>query len=369
MDRRALAIALVALLVLGLAAAYLYGPVRPPVTTGSDLDGVAVPDGFSIAVYAEDLGGPRLMETRNGALYVSVPSRGEVVALPDTDGDGTPEPVTAASGLDRPHGIAFHDGHLYVAETDAVVRFRMDGTTADASSREVLVDGIPTGGHWTRTILIRNGSLYIAAGSSCNVCEESSPWRAAVTRCTLDGENCSRYATGLRNTVGMVVHDGMLVGTDNGRDLLGNDVPPDEVNVIRQGNDYGWPYCYGDRVPDPAFGDAARCTGTTPPAVPLQAHSAPLGLGFAPASWPEPYANDLYVAYHGSWNRNPPTGYMVVRIPYHPGNRTFGAPHDFAAGWLKPDGTNTGRPVDVAFLDGDMYVTDDATGRIYRVSR
>lgn len=365
MRRRTLIAAALAIALLAAAAGlYISGTVHPTVTTSGNLSEIEVPDGFSIEVFADGLGAPRLVYAHAGALYVSVPSRGEVVAFPDpAESDRR---VTVASGLNRPHGLAFHDGQVYVAETDAVARYDLDGLRAVEDSREVLVDGIPTGGHWTRTIRIVNRSLFIAAGSSCNVCEESSPWRAAVTRCGLDGSDCSAYATGLRNTVGFVEHRGRLVGTDNGRDHLGDNRPVDEINVIHEDGFYGWPYCYGQNEVDPAFGDASRCADAVPPAVGLQAHSAPLGLAFAPSAWPGRYADDLYVAYHGSWNRNPPTGYKVVRIP-HDGSG-FGEPQDFAEGWLRSDGTNSGRPVDVAFLDGAMYVTDDATGRIYRIS-
>ncbi len=379
MDRRHVAVALVLLLVILATAAVRFAGLAP-VDSGDDLSHVSVPDGFSISVYADDFGGtgvstpgpapgPRFMAFHDGTLHVALPDQGRIVALPD--GSGDPEPVTVVDGLDRPHSMAFHNGRIYIAETGRTVSYRLDGLSVDRDTREVVVDDYPAGGqHWTRTIRIHDGHLYISVGSSCNVCEEDDPWRAAITRCDLDGTDCDRYATGLRNTVGFIVVDGTMVGTDNGRDLLGNDVPPDEINVIAQGDDYGWPYCYGDRVPDPAFGNASRCDGTVPPAVPLQAHSAPLGLTrHGHAAFPERYRGDLYVAYHGSWNRQPPTGYKVVRIPYHAGNGTFGEPRDFAAGWLGDDGTVHGRPVDVVSgPDGALYVSDDATGRIYRIA-
>lgn len=386
MNTRYVLVSLVMISGLLLVAAYQFAGIRPASPGDDTLSFVDLPEGFDITVYADGFGnaqvsapgpapGPRFMAFRNGTLYVSIPSQDRVVALPDRDGDGSAEePVTVLDGLNRPHGIAFHSDDIYVANTDGVVRARMDGMTAVPDTREVVVDGVPTGGHWTRTIRIHNGSLYISVGSSCNVCHESDEWRAAIHRCTLQG-NCSVYARGLRNAVGFVFHDGNLIATENGRDNLGNDMPPDEINVVDEGENYGWPECYGDNVLDTRFhpDDGHRhirphCTAPfeQPAAVELQAHSAPLGLAFYTAdAFPRDYRGDLYVAYHGSWNRQPPTGYKVVRIPY---NGTFGAPEDFATGWLD-GGTVHGRPVDIAVgPDGAMYVSDDNSGRIYRIT-
>lgn len=330
----------------------------------SDLPFVSLPAGFTITIHAELPGDPRFMAFHDGTLYASIPGQDRVVAL--REANGSVDVATAVSGLNRPHGILFHDGWLYVASTDSVVRFPMEDGRADHAGRDVVVDGIPTGGHWTRTIQVFDGSLFISIGSSCNVCIEDHPWRAAILRCTLTGANCSVYASGLRNTVGFIAVNDTLIGTDNGRDWLGNDLPPDEINVIREGF-YGWPYCYGDNTVDPAHDRPERCTDAIPAAVNLQAHSAPLGLAYYDDSaFPRAYRNELYVAYHGSWNRDPPTGYKVVRIPYDGG--VFGEPQDFATGWLQEDGSNRGRPVDVVVgPEGALYVSDDSTRRIYRI--
>lgn len=380
MKRRYIAVLVLALAVAGIAAYAFFGY---PLLGGADgVEYVDTPPEFNTSVYASDsLGGsslftpgpspgPRLIVFHDGVPYVSLPDQGRVVALPDQDGNGEPDQVvTVADGLNRPHGMAFHNNQIYIANEDSVVRYGLDGMRTAQGSKETVVDDLPTGGHhWTRTIQVRDGSLFISVGSSCDACEETDPRRAAITQCSLDGENCETYAEGIRNAVGFVFHDGQLVATENGRDGLGPNTPPDEILTVEEGKHYGWPYCYGDQTSDPKFANDAFCSQTEPADVNLQAHSAPLGLAFATAeSWPEEYRGDLYVAYHGSWDREPPTGYKIVRIPYE--NGQFGEPQDFATGWLANDGTVHGRPVDVAFGSDDaMYVTDDSSGRIYRIT-
>jgi glucose/arabinose dehydrogenase len=232
------------------------------------------------------------------------------------------------------------------------------------------------GGHWTRTIVFgADSAMYVSVGSSCNLCVEQSSDRAAVLRFNEDGSGKRVYASGLRNAVGLAVEPstGALWAAQTERDQLPPDhenLPPEEINILTDGGDYGWPYCYGDRVPNPEFNDAARCARTIPPAAKLQAHSAPLGLSFLTRATllPEEYRTDLLVAYHGSWNRDTPTGAKVVRV--HVSGGQPGAVEDLVTGWQRADGSRWGRPVDVVVAsDGSVMISDDTGDAIYRLSR
>jgi glucose/arabinose dehydrogenase len=336
--------------------------------------GLKLPDGFSIGVFADGLDGPRLMAFGpSGVLHVTQTRKSSVLALPDADGDGVSDrKVTVASRLDNPHGIAFFKGHVYIAGTERIVRFTQEPGSLLFADKEVLVRDLPTegGGHFTRTVVFGpDEKMYVSVGSSCNVCVEDDRRRAAVLRFDPDGSNPEVFAEGLRNSVGIVFHPdtGELFGTDNARDWLGDDLPPDEVNIIRQGKHYGWPFCYGRRVADPEFDRAGFCKRTEPPAMHIQAHSAPLGLRFYTGSaFPERYRGGLFVALHGSWNRSVPTGYKVITVPFKNGQPS--APYeDFITGWLKGK-SKWGRPVDVVQgPGGDLFISDDYEGRIYRV--
>jgi glucose/arabinose dehydrogenase len=215
--------------------------------------------------------------------------------------------------------------------------------------------------------------MVLSVGSSCNVCEEEDPRRATVLVYDgPDGEGERVFASGLRNAVGLAVHPetGELWATNNGRDLLGDDIPPDTIHILLEGADYGWPSCHAGEVIDPDYGHSEVCNEVIKPAVQLQAHSAPLGLVFYTAdAFPAGYQGDLFVAFHGSWNRSQPTGYKVVRIPVHDGEAS-GPVEDFATGWLDDDTSNAaGRPVGLAIgPDGALYVSDDKGGFIYRIS-
>jgi glucose/arabinose dehydrogenase len=354
-----------AALVLALFACTEAAPPR-----GERLSGITTPAGFRLEMFSGGLPGARFMAfDPAGVLYVTLTGKGKVVALPERDGAAAPETVLA--GLRRPHGIAFHGGYLYVAETDMVSRYPYEPEGRNLGKRQELLP-LPGGGrHFTRTIVFGpDGKMYVSVGSSCNACVEKDPRRAAVIRADADGTGAEVIARGLRNTVGLAFHPetGELFGGDNGRDWLGDDLPPEEVNVIKEGNDYGWPFCYGDRVPDPEMDNAAFCPKTTPPVATIQAHSAPLGLCFATGgSLPEEYRGRLFVALHGSWNRTVPVGYKVVSFRMKNG-RPAGPPEDFASGWLA-DGGKTGRPVDVVQGPrGGLYISDDYAGAVYRVT-
>jgi glucose/arabinose dehydrogenase len=336
-----------------------------------------VPEGFSVDVFADGVKNARMLRfTPAGDLLVSRPRAGRVVLLErDADGDGRSDGARdLVTGLNRPHGIDLHGEWLYVAETDAVGRIRFDAASRSVSGElERVITGLPGGGnHWTRTIRFgADGWLYVSVGSSCNACSEDDPRRAALLRFRPDGSQPEVYATGLRNTVGFDWRPdtGELFGTDNGRDLLGDDVPPCELNRIERGASYGWPFAYGSRVPDPEFGVAHpdEVQASVGPAHAFGAHTAPLGITFLRgAHWPPAYRGAALVALHGSWNRTEKQGYEVVSL--HWGGRGTITERPFLSGF-EIDEDVIGRPVDVAEgPDGRVYVSDDYTGRIYRVS-
>ncbi len=341
---------------------------------------ISLPPGFGISVFASGLRDPRMMALGpEGFLYVAERGAGRVVRLPDYGGqgdrwgDGVADGVeVVAEGLNAPSSIAFfQDGSLYVGETTRVLRLSDPDERGVFQERAVIVDGLPSGGHNTRTVLFSPdwATLFVSVGSSCNVCVEEDERRAAIVRYGPDGSGGAVYARGLRNAVGITFRPGTaeLWATNNGRDWLGDDQPPETVYNVREGDDAGWPYCHSGRIVDPDYGSPNTCDGIAAPAVEMQAHSAPLGLIFYTGQqFPEEYHGDLFVAFHGSWNRTVPTGYKVVRISMH--DEGPGPVQDFAAGWLRADGSNWGRPVDVLTAsDGSLFVSDDGGGFIYRI--
>jgi len=337
---------------------------------------VLVPPGFMVNVFAEGLNGPRFITFGpDGVLYVADRRADRIVALPDSDGDGIADGVRVfAEGLDKPHSLVFHEEAWYVGVPSGVVRLVDTDGDGAANEATTLIDDYPTSGHNTRTVdFLPDGRMVVSVGSSCNVCEEGDPRRAAVV--VYDGPQATGetlFAVGLRNAVGLAVHPetGELWATNNGRDLMGDDLPPETVYIVRQGADYGWPRCHSGRIEDPEFGFPGACEGVEAPLVEMQAHSAPLGMVFYTGeSFPPEYQGDLFIAFHGSWNRSVPTGYKVVRLPLD-GGTPAGPVEDFASGWL--DETTfevSGRPVGLAVgPDGALYISDDKGGIIYRVS-
>ncbi len=332
-------------------------------------------DGFAIGLFAEDLPGVRFLRPLpNGAILASTPRSGTVWLLAgDADGDGRSDSRRPLlEYLNRPHGLEVHEGWLYVAEGDGVGRVAIDENGELLGEYERVVSDLPSGGnHWTRTVRIGpDGWMYVSVGSSCNVCLEEDERRAAILRFRPDGGEGQIYATGLRNSVGFDWQPGTgeLYATDNGRDLLGDDFPPCELNRIVEGGFYGWPFANGDRVPDPDLGPGheQQAEESIPPAHSFRAHNAPLGMVFLRnPSLPPEYRGAALVALHGSWNRTSKDGYKVVSLHW----TETGAieERDFIVGFEK-DEEVIGRPVDVAeAVDGTLYVSDDYAGAVYWV--
>jgi glucose/arabinose dehydrogenase len=354
-----------------------------PMTDSTLQQHIKMPPGFSIGAYAGGVVDARfLLFTEAGDLLVSAPRQGHVVLLRrDANGDGVADgQQVLLDHLYQPHGLAYRDGWLYVAETTAVGRVRFDPATGSLGGNfERIIIGLPDdGNHWTRTVHIGpDDELYVSVGSSCNVCIESDPRRAAILRFNLDGSGGELYANGLRNSVDFDWQPGTgdLYATDNGRDLLGDDFPPDELNRIVPGGFYGWPFANGNRVPDPDFGAGheREIADSLPPAHAFNAHVAALGITFyrapagaAPNAFPERYRGAAFVAQHGSWNRSKKIGYQVVALHFRADGSIAEEP--FATGFMVDEKVSA-RPVDVAVgPDGALYVSDDFTGSIYRIA-
>jgi len=348
----------------------------PQTAPSADLSSLKLPPGFTIDFFAKDLGNARFMTLDpRGTLLVSVPRAGRVIALPDDNRDGKADgTVPVVEGLELPHGLAFLEGKLYVAETGRVVRFDYDPATRRVrGAPTVVVADLPARGqHWTRTIAIGSDRhLYVSVGSSCNSCEERDPRRAAITRYDIDGRSGAPFGTGLRNAVGIAFRPGTseLWATVNGRDWLGDDRPSEYITRIEEGGFYGWPYCHWTvpgPVADPDLRGGDRCKTARRPSVLYQAHTAPLGLAFYTGSqFPPEYRGDLFVALHGSWNRSVPVGYKVIRVKMAGPEPVV---EDFATGWLV-GGRSWGRPVDLAVApDGALFVSDDSLGVVYRIT-
>ena len=355
---------------------FLLGRGIEPPSAAAVTERLRVPEGFRLQLYSTEVPLARVMlATPEGDLIVSRTRVDTVTLLErDRDGDGAADGQrTLLEGLDGPHGLALVDGWLYVAERTAIGRARFDVSTGRLAGpyAHILTGLTKDGQHVTKTLGAGpDGWLYLSQGSTCNVCIEADPRRATMMRLRPDGSGAEVYATGLRNSVGFdwAPWDGALYATENGRDLLGDDFPPDELNRIEQGHFYGWPYLNGFGVRDPDFGD--RASGAAVAHDPVHAfrpHNAPLGIHFLrSARLPPGYERTALVALHGSWNRRTPDGYKVSALKW--GDEGSIAETDFLTGFLSEDGL-IGRP---AFVtegpDGSIYVSDDYAGVVYRVS-
>jgi glucose/arabinose dehydrogenase len=335
-----------------------------------------LPPGFELGVYADGISDARFMRfTSTGDLLVSSPREKAVFLLErDANGDGRTDGVhKLVSELDSPQGLEFVADSLYIAETGGVKRVPFDAAQRKVTGPvETVVQGLPSGeNHWRKTIRLgADGWLYLSLGSSCNVCIEADARRATIARFKPDGSSYETFASGLRNSEGFDWRpaDGALYATDNGRDLLGDDVPPCELNKIERGKFYGWPYLYGNNVLDPDVGKQGgdKLLGAVPPAHPFGAHVAPLGMRFyRGTAFPERFRGQAFVAEHGSWNRTKKSGYKVVLLEW--GADGSIAESDFLTGFEVNEDV-VGRPVDVLDgPDGALYVSDDFAGVIYRV--
>ncbi|WP_101760576.1 PQQ-dependent sugar dehydrogenase [Oceanicoccus sp. KOV_DT_Chl] len=335
-----------------------------------------VPAGFQLSIYAGDLGKIRFMQiSQQGDLIISRPRSGDIVLLKrDANQDGRPDGETVLlKDLVKPHGLALTDNWLYVAESTAVGKIAFDQQTGTVSGEYMrIAEGFSdSGNHWTKSIGIGpDGWLYLTSGSSCNVCEEEDEQRATMMRMKTDGSDVQIIATGLRNSVGLdwAPWDGALYATDNGRDLLGDDFPPCELNKIEIGGFYGWPYINGDGQLDPDLGpgkDALLDTAISP-AHDFRAHNAPLGITFLKHSSRPDFQRTALVALHGSWNRSERDGYKVVALHWQQDGSIV--EEDFLTGF-KGETDVIGRPADVVEAsNGDIYISDDYSGTVYRVA-
>ncbi len=334
-----------------------------------------LPSRIQIHEFAKDLGSPRVLAfSQGGTLLVSDPSNNQVTALSDPDHQGiaTSKKVVLQGG-NHIHGLAFYNGKIYVAEVDKIVRYNWDEKNLEMTIDKSLFSLPQNNDHTNRTITFdQNGTMYVSVGSTCNVCIESNPFSATVIVSNANGDTPHIFVSGVRNEAFTAVNPvtNELWGTDMGRDNLGDTLPPDTITILKNGENYGWPYCYGNRIHDTNFDPSNKgsCTKTALPLYEISAHSAPLGLVFIKSSqFPFDWQNDLLVAYHGSWNRSSPIGYKVVHMKVN-GNHITSV-EDFITGFLQ-SGNALGRPVDLVFdTQGNLYISDDKAGTIYIVQK
>ncbi|MCP5047119.1 MAG: sorbosone dehydrogenase family protein [bacterium] len=341
------------------------------------LETIKLPPGFKIEIYASGVNNARSMiRSPKGTLFVSTRRAGNVYAVLDKNNDyKADEVITIASGLNMPNGVAFREGSLYVAEVNRVLRY--DGIEKKLRNppKPVIVnDTFPDKSHhgWKFIRFGPDGLLYVPVGAPCNICKQEDPRFASIMRMKPDGTGLEVFAHGVRNTVGFDWHPDTkeLWFTDNGRDWLGNDMPPDELNhAPKKGMHFGYPFCHGKNIPDPKFGSERKCSEFTPAAQELGPHVAALGMRFYTGKmFPRKYYKQIFIAEHGSWNRTDPIGYRIMNV-FLKGNKPVEY-RVFAEGWLRPGGKKRwGRPVDVLVLpDGSMLVSDDYASVIYRIT-
>lgn len=347
-----------------------------PVSGDPQVAGIRLPNGFHISLFADSVPNARsLTQSPDGTVFVGTRSLGAVYALRDLDDDGRADSMyTVADGLNMPNGVAWRDGALHVAEVDRVLRFdAIIPSLLDPPEPVIVRDDFPRDrSHgWKFIAFGPDSALYVPVGAPCNVCESPDERYASIQRMSADGVSIETFASGVRNTVGFDWHPetGDLWFTDNGRDWLGDNAPPDELNrAPGAGMHFGFPYCHGGTIADPAFGSLRECSELTSPAQPLGAHVAALGMRFYTGDqFPEEYRHQIFIAEHGSWNSSTPVGYRVSLVRLE-GNEVVSY-EPFADGWLQADESISGRPVDVLVRpDGSLLVSDDHAGVIYRIT-
>jgi len=334
---------------------------------------IILPAGFSISIYADNVPYARSMAVSPGNTLFVGTDMGKVYAIIDRDHDFTAdEVITLAQDLNAPNGVAYRDGDLYVAEVHRIIKFKeIEKNLRNPGEPEVVFDRLP-GKSWHGRRFIGfgpDGKLYVAIGAPCNVCEPDNPLFGTITRMNPDGSDFEIFARGIRNSVGFDWHPETheLWFTDNGRDLLGDNLPPDELNhAPRSGLHFGFPYLHGSRVKDPEYGVRNPGLGFTKPARELGPHVASLGMQFYTGTmFPAEFANQIFIAEHGSWNRSIPIGYRISLVRLN--NSQPVEYKVFAQGWLQKNRI-LGRPVDLELMtDGSMLISDDYSGRIYRI--
>ena len=355
--------------------------------TPDKLARLKLPAGFTLKVMASGLGNIRMMHVMpDGGIYLTRREQGDVWYLKDRNGDGVFAPTErrqVAQNIKFAHGLDVRNGKLYVVgeKTIWVMDMAKDGSL---SVPRVFADGFPDAGqHPARTIAWGpDGYLYATFGSTCNDCQPANPEEATMLRVSPDGQSREVYARGLRHTIGFGWHpvSGTLYGFDQGSDWHGDNIPPEEMNVIVRGKNYGWPFCYGDRQPDPyvnltaipgKVSKAEYCATTQGSLLNYTSHAAAIGMTYyTAAQFPAEYKNNIFVAYRGSWNRSEPSGYQVARVAFDANNRPVSIT-PFLTGFVYQDGEvwkQFGRVAGVAqYTDGSLLVTDDQSGVIYRV--
>ena len=342
--------------------------------SGSRLDSIEMPEGFKIGLYVEDVKNARSMTLGDkGTVFVGSRSAGNVYALRDNNRDyKADEVLIIADGLNSPNGVAFKDGDLYVAEISRIIKFEnIENNLTSPPDPIVINDDFPDKRQhgWKYIAFGPDNKLYVPVGAPCNNCLRDEGIYASITRMDPDGSNLEIYASGIRNTVGFDWHPetDVLWFTDNGRDWMGDNRPPDELNrAPEKGLHFGYPFCHGD-IPDTKFGNRRSCDEFISPVQNLGPHVAALGMIFYTGNmFPPEYKNQVFIAEHGSWNRTTPIGYRVTMVKLD-GNKALSYT-PFASGWLQ-DGKAWGRPVDILQLeDGSILVSDDSAGVVYRIS-
>jgi glucose/arabinose dehydrogenase len=359
------------------AASELQPPQPGPQAGEAILDRLRLPPGFSIELYTDEVPNARSIALGpDGIVYVGTRDDSRIYAVLDQDGDrDVDQVITLLSGLDTPNGIAYRDGDLYVAEPERILRYPdIDVRLDNPPSPSVVSDAFPgdPAHGWRYLRSGPDGYLYIGVGAPCNACMRNNPIYASIARLRPDGSDLEVFAHGVRNTVGFDWHPDTkeLWFTDNGRDGLGDNVPPDELNRAPTADlHFGYPHCHGGEILDPVFGEGRTCAEFEPPVQKLGPHVAALGMRFYTGDmFPEQYRRAIIIAEHGSWDRSEPIGYRVMVVPLA-GNEPVGY-LPLVEGFLDEEtGEAWGRPVDVAVLgDGSLLVSDDEYGALYRVT-